>query len=100
VGNPPETTCLTTPIINKDTMETPPLHTSVTLNQEGTGAIFHINCQSDGKRGMWMMDKEEADEEATKLWLVKLGCQLRAHWSTDCQCPIHQWNLILTYHFC
>jgi hypothetical protein len=87
VGNPPETTCLTTLIIHKNTMEIPPLHMNITLNQEGNGAIFHINCQSDGERTKWKEDKEEAGENALGDWLNTLGCLLKIHGTTDCQWP-------------
>ena len=81
---PPEITCFTTPMKNKNTMEILPLHINVMHNQDGNGAILHIDCQSDGKVERWMED-EEASTQAKNLWLGKLGCLLKLHGNIECQ---------------
>jgi len=85
--NPPEITCFTTPMNNKNTMELPPLPIDVTTNQEGNGAIFHIDCQSDGKAERWIEDEEEVSTQAENLWLGKLGCMLKVHGRIKCEWP-------------
>ena len=80
---PPETTHLTTLMKNKSTME--PLPINVSLNQEANGAIFHINCESDGKMERWIEGGEEASTQAKNLWLGKLGCLLKFHGDIECQ---------------
>ncbi|KAF9790947.1 hypothetical protein BJ322DRAFT_1216507 [Thelephora terrestris] len=60
-------------------MESPPLPMNITLNQEGNGAILHINCQSDGTKTRWVNNREEASTQAEKVWLGKLGCLLKLH---------------------
>jgi len=81
---PLEATFLTTTTRSKNTMELPPLPIPVTLNQTGTGAILHINCQSDGQVARWMVDKEESDGWAKQVWLGKLGCLLKLHGNIKC----------------
>jgi len=76
-------------MVNMDTMIPPSLHFEATLNQEETGAILHINCQSDGKRAKWSKDKEEGSEQAKRVWLGKLGCLLKVHGNITCQCQFH-----------
>jgi len=71
----------------KNTMKYPPLPINVTLNQDGDGAILHINCQSDGKKERWPEDKEEGSTQAKDLWLGKLGCLLKWHGDIECQWP-------------
>jgi len=52
---------------------------TVTHNQERSGAILHINCQSDGSMTKWPQGKEEEHRDAQKSWLVKLGCMLKVY---------------------
>jgi len=70
---------------NKNTMELPPLPISVTLNQKSTGAILHINCQSDGKATREREDREEGHLQAKQTWLGKLGCLLKIYGEIECQ---------------
>jgi len=72
---------------NKSTMELPPLPINVTINQAGTKAILHINCQSDGKVARWIEDKGEGDAWAKQVWLGKLGCLLKLYGNIECQWP-------------
>ena len=65
--------------------QSPPLPVRITLNQEGTEAILHFNCQSDGRVERWLEDKEESSDQAKQVWLSKLGCLLRVHWDFECQ---------------
>ena len=60
---------------------------TVTHNQEKSGAILHINCQSDGSMTRWTQGKEEAPRNAQKLWLAKLGCMLKVYQGIKCQWP-------------
>lgn len=60
---------------------------TVTLNQERSGAILHINCQSDGNVEMSPTNQEEGNTDAQKLWLGKLGCMLKIHQGIECQWP-------------
>lgn len=83
--NPQETTCLTTPMTSKTKMESQPLTVDVTLSQNGKGAIFHVNCPSDGNHEGWM-EGEEASTQAKQIWLWKLGCMLKIHGNIKCQC--------------
>ena len=83
--NPPEFPCLTTPMNNKNTMEPPPLPIDVTPNQEGNGAILHIDCPSDGKAERWMENEEEVSTQTENSWLGKLGCLLKVHGHIECQ---------------
>ena len=73
--------------MNASTVKPTPLHIEVTLNNEETGAILHINCQSDGKRARWsnLKDKEEGSEQAKRGWLGKLGCLLKVHGNITCE---------------
>ena len=73
--------------MNNNTMESSPLLIDVTLNQEGDGAILHINCQSDGKAERWLEDGEEGGIQAKNVWLGKLGCLLKLHGGIECQWP-------------
>ena len=65
----------------------PPLPIHVTLNNSRTGAILHINLQSDGKEERWMEDEQESDPQAKQHWLRKLGCLLKVHGDIECQWP-------------
>lgn len=97
--NPQETTCLTTPMTSKTKMESQPLTVDVTLSQNGKGAIFHVNCPSDGNHEGWM-EGEEASTQAKQIWLWKLGCMLKIHGNIKCQCQFTaQWKLPQPYHF-
>lgn len=72
-------------MMNMGTVKPTPLPIDVTLNQEETKAILHINCKSDGKRARWYEDKEEGREWAKRSWLGKLGCLLKVHGNIKCQ---------------
>ena len=68
-------------------METPPLLINVTHNQQGSGAILHINCPSDGRVEGWMVSREEANTQTKNLWFGKLGCLLKLHGGIECKWP-------------
>ena len=72
-------------MMNENIAKPLPLPVNITLNQEGNQAILHINCQSDGNKGKWMKNKEESSEQAKRVWLGKLGCQLVIHQEVECQ---------------
>jgi hypothetical protein len=82
---PPRNTLTPALIKPKSNMELPPLPINITHNQEGNGAILHINCQSDATATRWMDNREEASIGAQKVWLGKLGCLLKLHGSIECQ---------------
>jgi hypothetical protein len=86
VGIPPETTCFTTLITHKNTMEEP-LHVNATHNEQNDRAILHINCKSDGRMERWRGDGEEASPQTKRTWLGKLGCMLKIHGNIECQWP-------------
>ena len=73
-------------MLKADTME-PQLNIDITLDQEQERAIFHINCQSDGKMERWMEGREEASWEIRLGWFVKLGCLLKLYGNVNCQWP-------------
>ncbi|KAF9788031.1 hypothetical protein BJ322DRAFT_600464 [Thelephora terrestris] len=79
----PRNTLTPTLIKPKSNMELPPLPINITHNQEGNGAILHINCQSDATTTRWMDNREEASIGAQKVWLGKLGCLLKLHGSIE-----------------
>ena len=55
-----------------------------TVNQERTGVILHLNCQSDGTDTRWIEDGREGSEQAKKEWLSKLGCMLKFNKDIEC----------------
>lgn len=86
MGKTPQTTCFTTLMTSKTKIESPPLKIEVTPSLDKTGAIFHINCQSDGSSQRWT-GGEEASTQAKQSWLWKLGCLLKIHGNIQCQNP-------------
>ena len=72
-------------MLTMDTVEPQSLNISTAFNEEGNGAILHINCQSDGKMERWKGYKEEASSGQKQEWLVKLGALLKLHGRINCQ---------------
>lgn len=69
---------------SKTKIELPPLTIEVSPSHNRAGAIFHVNCPSDGSSQRWV-EREEASTQAKQGWLWKLGCLLKVHGNIECQ---------------